>query len=94
MRALMSRLQPPAAYRHRIYHAAWRRPHEGEVLLTPISSPEMSALVKENRRSERRIWHHTFFAAKFRISKINHLRARTRQNRPLTVQVESDSFVQ
>ena len=55
MRTLISRLQPPAAYRHRIDHAAWRRPQEGEVLLTPISSPEMSALVKENRRSERRI---------------------------------------
>ena len=28
------------------------------------------------------------FAAKFQPSKINHLRARARQNRPLTVQVE------
>ncbi len=55
MRTLISRLQLPAAHRHRVYHAAWRRHNEVEVLLTPISGPEMSALVKEKRRSERRI---------------------------------------
>src|SRR3954453_5948980 len=49
------RTRPPVADRHRAHHAAERRRYEGEGPLTPISSPEMSAPVKENRRFERRI---------------------------------------
>src|SRR3954452_16379366 len=42
------RSRPPAADRHRAHHAAERRRNEGEGSLTPISSPEMTAPVKEN----------------------------------------------
>src|SRR3954466_8542502 len=45
--------RPAAADRHRAHHAAWRRRNEVEGPLTPISSPELSAPVKENRRFER-----------------------------------------
>src|SRR3954453_17496956 len=45
--ACSRRSRPPPADRHRAHHAAWRRRHEVEVPLTPVSSPEMSFLSRK-----------------------------------------------
>src|SRR3954468_22825326 len=65
LRFLAARWRPP-------YSRRSRRGRNGPLIRfwrTPVSSPDLPALVKKKWRFERRIWHHKIFAAKFQPSK-------------------------